>query len=289
MAMEPMPGMAADEPLRTALAGVGRDATALWVDGTAKDFAALAEFAALSTLRIHRLPRRHVAVLAGCRLPLLTALSVRHADAGDLQFVAGFAALEALTVWQCPKVTRLDGLERLTRLTHLSLNDLGAIESLAPLAALGELRVLGLTGGIWTTQGLPSLATLRELPKLERVNLISAKIADGDLGPLCDLPHLTQLDLSPRNFEPAEIARVAAAHPFWRRELLALRDFDTWNGAPGCKRCKSRRKILFLRRKKLLWCPHCEGAKLAALLADFERLVEEKQREREASAPGADS
>jgi hypothetical protein len=31
--MEPMPGMAADEPLRTALAGVGRDATALWVDG----------------------------------------------------------------------------------------------------------------------------------------------------------------------------------------------------------------------------------------------------------------
>ena len=127
--MEPMPGMAADEPLRTALAGVGRDATALWVDGTAKDFAALAEFAALSTLRIHRLPRRHVPVLAGCRLPRLTALSVRHADAGDLQFVAGFAALEALVVWQCPKLTRLDGLERLTRLTVLGLNDIGAIES----------------------------------------------------------------------------------------------------------------------------------------------------------------
>ena len=281
MAMEPMPGMAADEPLRTALAGVGRDATALWVDGTAKDFAALAEFAALSTLRIHRLPRRHVPVLAGCRLPRLTALSVRHADAGDLQFLAGFAALQALTVWQCPKLTRLDGIEQLTRLTHLSLNDLGAIESLAPLAALGELRVLGLTGGIWTTQGLPSLATLRQLSKLERVNLISAKIADGDLGPLCDLPHLTQLDLSPRNFEPAEIARVAAAHPFWRRQLLELRDFDTWERAPGCKKCQGRRKILFLRRKKLLWCPRCEGEKLAALVADFERLVEEKVRERE--------
>jgi len=211
-----------------------------------------------------------------------------HADAGDLQFLAGFAALQALTVWQCPKLTRLDGIEQLTRLTHLSLNDLGAIESLAPLAALGELRALGLTGGIWTTQGLPSLATLRQLPKLERLNLISAKVVDGDLGPLCDLRHLSQLDLSPRYFEPAEIARVAAAHPFWRRQLLTLPDFDTWERAPGCKKCQSRRKILFLRRKKLLWCPRCEGIKLAALVADFERLVEEKQREREATAPGAD-
>ena len=34
--MEPMSGMAADEPLRTTLAGVGRALTAPWVDGTAK-------------------------------------------------------------------------------------------------------------------------------------------------------------------------------------------------------------------------------------------------------------
>lgn len=280
--MEPMPGMAADEPLRTALAGVGRDATALWVDGTAKDFAALSEFAALASLRIHRLPRRHVPVLAGCRLPRLSVLSVRHADTPDLQFLAGFAGLEALTVWQCPKLTRLDGLERLTRLTVLVLNDLGAIETLAPLAALTGLRALGLTGGVWTTQGLPSLAPLRSLRKLERLSLAGAKVGDGDLGPLCDLRHLGRLELSPRNFEPAELAGVAAAHPFWRRDLLALPDFDSWAGAPGCKKCRSPRKVLFLRRKKLLWCPRCEGAKLAALVADFERLVEEKRREQEA-------
>ena len=276
-----MAGITEDEPLQTSLAEVDRGLATLWVDGTAKDFAALREFEALTNLRIYRLPRRHVPALAGCRLPRLTTLSVRHADAGDLQFLGTFATLETLTVWQCPKLTRLDGIERLTRLTALYFNDLGAIESLAPLAALGELRALGLTGGIWTTQGLPSLATLRELPKLERLNLMSAKVVDGDLGPLCDLRQLSQLDLSPRNFEPAELARVAAAHPFWRRQLLTLPDFDTWERAPGCKKCHGRRKVLFLRRKKLLWCPSCEGAKLAALLADFERLVEEKERERE--------
>ncbi len=269
------------EQPRTSLAGVDRGLTQLWIDGTAKDFAALGEFAALKELQVYRLPRRHVPVLAGCRLPRLTSLSVRHADTGDLQFLAGFATLENLMVWQCPKLTRFDGIERLTRLRALALNDLGAIESLEPLAVLTQLEALGLTGGVWTTQGLPSLQPLRALTKLERLNLVAAKVIDGDLGPLCDLKHLSQLELSPRDFEPAELARVAAAHPFWRRWLLDLSDFDEWAGAPGCKKCGTHRKVLFLRRKKLLWCPRCEGEKLAALVADFERLVEEKRRERE--------
>jgi hypothetical protein len=268
------------EPLLTSLAGVDRGSTKLWVDGTAKDLAMLSEFEALATLRIYRLPRRHVPVLAGCRLPALTTLGVRHADAGDLQFLAELAPLEILSVWQSPKLTRLDGVERLTRLTQLYFNDLGAIESLAPLAALPGLKILALTGGIEKTQALPSLAPLRALGQLETLHLMSTKVAEGDLGPLADLPPLTHLDLSPRYFEPAEIARVAAAHPSFLRALLTLPDFDTWNGAPGCKTCKSRRKILFLRRKKLLWCPRCEGAKLAAHVAEFERLVEQKRRER---------
>jgi hypothetical protein len=277
-----MADIAGDEPLHTSLAGLERGATELWVDGTAKDFSALREFVALKGLRIYRLPRRNLPMLARCRLPRLKVLSIRHVDADDFGFLAGFVTLDTLTVWQSPKVKRLHGIERLTRLTTLGLTELGAIESLAPLAALTELRSLALAGGVWTTQGLPSLAPLRTLARLERLSLVAAKAIDGDLGPLCDLPCLTHLDLSPRNFEPAEIARVAAAHPFWRRQLLDLDDFDQWAHTPGCKKCGSHRKVLFLRRKKLLWCPRCEGAKLAALMADFERLVEEKRREREA-------
>jgi hypothetical protein len=269
-----------DEPLRTSLAGLDRRLESLWIDGTAKDFAALREFEALTRLTLYRLPRRHVPVLAGFRLPRLTALSLRHADAGDLHFLGAFATLEMLTVWQSPKLKRLDGVERLTRLTELYFNDLGAIESLAPLSALTGLRILALTGGIEKTQLLPRLAPLEALAGLEQLHLMAAKVADGDLGALTGLPRLGKLDLSPRYFEPAELARLAAAHPFVLRDLLALPDFDTWNGAPGCNKCKSVRKIMFLRRKKLLWCPRCEGAKLAALLVEFERLVEDKRRER---------
>lgn len=266
-----------NEPLLTSLAGVDRGLTKLWVDGTAKDLAALRAFDALASLRIYRLPRRHVPVLAECRLPALTTLSVRHADAGDLQFLAEFATLETLTVWQCPKLARLDGIERLTRLTALYFNDLGAIESLEPLAALTGLRILALTGGLEKTQALPPLAPLSALAKLEELHLTSAKVADGDLGPLTGLTHLSKLELSPRYFAPDALARLAAAHPFYLRALLALPDFDTWNGAPGCKTCKGRRKVLFLRRKKLLWCPRCEGAKLQAQMEGFERLVAEKR------------
>src|SRR5262249_58725342 len=273
------------EPLQTSLAGVERGARSLWIDGTAKDLAALREFTALESLRIYRLPRRHVPVLVGCLLPRLTMLGVRHADAEDLGFLSGFGTLETLSVWQSPKVTRLDGIERLTRLTTLALSDVGALESLAPLMALPGLRSLALAGGVSATQELPSLAPLRALESLEQLDLTAAKVIDGDLGPLCGLSHLTQLELSPRNFEPAEIARVAAVHPFWRRQLLTLRDFDQWERAPGCQKCRSPRKILFLRRKKLLWCPRCESATLAALVADFERLVEEKRRGEGGAAP----
>jgi hypothetical protein len=142
------------------------------------------------------------------------------------------------------------------------------------------LRILALTGGVERIQALPSLAPLRALAKLEQLHLTQAKVVDGDLGPLAGLKRLNKLELSPRYFDPAEIAGVAAAHPFFLRDLLTLPDFDAWAGTSGCKKCKTGRKVLFLRRKKLLWCPRCEGAKLAAHVAEFEQLVEEKRRER---------
>src|SRR5262249_13031006 len=168
-----MVGMAEGEPLHTSLAGVERGATALWIDGTAKDFSALREFVALKALRIYRLPRRHLPMLARCHLPRLTTVGVRHVDDEDFGFLSGFVTLDALTCWTSLKVMLMDGIERLTRPTSLGLTELGAIESLAPLAGLTELRSLGLSGGVSTTQMLPSLAPLRMLTGLEKINLMA--------------------------------------------------------------------------------------------------------------------
>lgn len=269
-----------EQPLAS-LAGVARAETDLWVDGTAKDLAALSEFEALASLRVYRLPRRQVPVFAGLRLARLATLRLRHVDADDLRFLAKFAAtLQTLNVWQSPKIKRLDGVERLTRLTALYIGELGAIESLAPLAAMSGLRILALTGGVEQAQKLPSLAPLGALAGLERLSIEASKVVDGDLGPLVGLARLTELELSPRFFDPEEIAAVAAAHPAWHRKLTTLGDFDKWAGTKGCKKCGTGRKVLFLRRKKLLWCPHCEGAKLAANVAAFEQLVEGKRKAR---------
>jgi hypothetical protein len=264
-----------NEPLHTALARLDRGLTRLWVDGTAKDFAALSEFSALELLGIYRLPARHLPVLAQGGWKRLRSLSVRHARAADLSFVSRLQGLDSLMVWQSPSIVSFDGIERLAGLRRLVLSDLGAIVSLAPLAQLRDLRELELSGGVWKTQGLPPLAPLLALERLEYVNIVAAKVADGDLGPLAKLPRLARLDLAPRYFAPEELASVAAAHPFFERYLLDLDEFDNWDGATGCKRCKSRRKVMFLRRKKLLWCPSCEKDKLAALLDGFKAMVAE--------------
>ena len=245
-------GIKHEQPL-TSLAGVARGATELWVDGTAKDLAALRDFTALESLRIYRLPRRNVPVLAGCALPRLTVLSVRHADAGDLGFLSGFATLDTLTVWQSPKVMRLDGIERLTRLRKLELAQARQVAE-RPEIALGDLR----------RHQVELLEPGQRPQRRQRREPLGVPDAAGER----------------QRPQPAELARVAAAHPFWLRWLLDLSDFDKFAGSSGCKKCGTHRKVLFLRRKKLLWCPRCEGAKLAALLADFERLVEEKRRER---------
>ncbi len=155
-------------------------------------------------------------VLAGCRLPGLTALSVRHADTGDLQFLAGFATLENLMVWQCPKLTRFDGLERLTRLRALALNDLGAIEFLVPLAALTQLEALGKDGGRRVDDPGAAVAAAAAGADEARAAQPGGGQGDrrlGDLGPLCDLRHLSQLQLSPRIF--FEWRRS----PAWRRRI----------------------------------------------------------------------
>lgn len=267
----------ADEPLHTSLAGLDRGLTRLWVDGTAKDFAALREFAALEELAIYRLPARQLPVLAGGGWKRLKSLNVRHGRSADLAFVSRLQGLDSLAVWQSPPVVRLDGIEGLTGLRRLVLSDIGAIASLAPLAKLRDLRQLELSGGIWKTQGLPPLAPLVALERLEYLNMVAATVADGDLGPLAALPRLARLDLAPRYFAPEELARVAAAHPFYERHLLDLPDFDCWDGAPGCGKCKGRRKVLFLRRKKQLWCPSCEKEKLAALLEGFKAMVAERR------------
>ena len=276
-----------DEQPVSSFGGVDRSVTSLWIDGQARDFADLWEFESLETLSIYRLPRRHLPMLADCSLAQLTALCIRHGNAEDLTFLSGFNKLRTLTIWQSPKLERLDGIEPLLRLTTLVLNDIGAIESLEPLASLNGLTRLALMGGVWNTQGLPPLAPLAALTQLEQLNMDAAKVSDGDLGPLCELPNLTELRFGPRAFDPEEVARVAAAYPWWRRQLLDLEDFDKLAGTPGCKVCGTHRRILFLRRKKLLWCPSCEGTKLERILADFEGLVEQKLREREQRRLGA--
>ena len=71
---------------------------------------------------------------------------MRHADAGDLEFLGTLATLETLTVWQCPKLTRLDGVEQPDE--RKRMQDIARMRTLDP-ADVREMLGDGSLGGLY--------------------------------------------------------------------------------------------------------------------------------------------
>jgi hypothetical protein len=101
-----------------------------------------------------------------------------------LQDISGFGdaitalKLRRLELQSCPRVETLDALANVIRLEFLNVSECGHIQSLRPLIALHELRILYLYS--------------------------STRILDGDLTPLMQLPHLTELRMqNRRDYRPS--------------------------------------------------------------------------------------
>ncbi|MBL8218724.1 MAG: hypothetical protein JNL62_05825 [Bryobacterales bacterium] len=205
----------------------------------------------------------------------LRGVSLRHLQEGDLAWLERCPRLEILEVWQSQRVRSLSGLERLQHLRCLALWELGPLPTLAPVAGLaGSLEELILSGGIWKAQellgDLGPIAQLRNLQKL-----ILCVRGPEDLGPILDLPRLSELSLPTAAYSLEEVAKVAASYEFWRKERPWIQRLEDPDGCPKCGRPRSG---LYLRRKKRIWCEVCDAVKLAKVLGDFERLIDNVRR-----------
>lgn len=238
--------------------------------GRAVDAKRLAALPRLRTLEVYHPGERDLPRLRALADLPLTALSLRRWPAPDLRALAPPEALESLTVWQSPKLVRLDGVENIRRLKLFCLNDNGPLASLEPISALARLETLVLSGGIWGKQAVDSLAGLAGNASLRKLVATGIKLKDPDLAPVAGLGKLRELDLWPRDHAMEEIAKVAAAHPFWLAKLLDLKDYPLADRIGQC-RCGRRRKEMFLKGRKFLWCPACEKKGLDKLLENFRR------------------
>lgn len=261
------------------LTGVSRSARELLVWGEAVDADILKTLTKLTSLEVYRIRPKDMPKVARLGELSLEGLSLRFWGAPDLAAFRPPAGLKYLTIWQSKTLVRLDGIEAAADLEELALNDNGPLESLAPLRALPKLRGLSLTGGIWTRQATGALDGLADLKALRRLQLGRIEGRGVDLAPVARLSHLESLQMWPRDFPMAELAKVAAGHPAYLKQLLDLEDYGRRDEFGLCGTCGGMRKMMFLKGRKFLWCPVCEKAGLERLLNSFLAAVEQARRE----------
>ncbi len=207
----------------------------------------LVNLSASDARQLHRIP-----------VPNLRRLSLQHFKGLDLTFVQAFKELEFFEVCQSEQTISLDGIQALRRLRWLSISEVGPLLSLEPLAALEEIEDLFLTSGMWKTQRvLGDLKPLASLKNLRRLALTGA--GPEDLSALLGFTRLEQLWVATALLPMREVARLAAAYPFWGKLRPWLRPPE--GSGRQCSRCGGREALLLLRRTKRRWCESCDGGR----------------------------
>ena len=229
----------------------------------------------ITALSVHNIRKADLKKLSGLDQLPLEGLELRWLSAASLDDIPLPQALKWCRIWHSSKLKDLSGIERLQNLEELDLRETGQPTDLSALSHLPSLRVLRFEGGYGTGQKLVSLAPIEGL-KIEQLTLKSIDGEKLDLRPVARLPKLENLDLTPPNFAPASLAKIAAAKPWFLEQLLDLETAEDAFADP-CKKCGTQKKILFLKRKKWLWCADCESTQLNKHLDGFKHMVQEAQ------------
>lgn len=205
----------------------------------------------------------------------LKILGLRWISAPDLREVPLPKSLTDIAIWHCSKLRSLEGLEQAPNLKSLVLEDNAPLENSGAIGTLKKLETLYIQGGMVSLQKINNLDAIEGLP----IKLLGVRGIQGshiDLSPVARLPYLRELDIHGPNFRPEELAKVAAAHPWFLDQLLDLADYKL--GGMRCKNCNGLQKQMFLRRKKFLRCPKCDASEIQKAIDGFLQLVEQAHR-----------
>jgi len=210
-----------------------------------KAWKAITESCTASELKLYYLKIRSLAGIE--RLSRTVKLHVEYANkVEDISPLFAMPWLESLTVYDLPRISRLDGIEALEGLKELQLS--GNRGSGDPPLKLGSVR---------------PIASLRNLEKLEIVNL---RLEDRDISFIASaFPKLRSLRLSGKEFERAQFAYLA-------KRLNAQLDEPiegSWVMDYAFCKCGSKYHLFMGRRMGML-CPVCDEKKFRKLVEEFE-------------------
>lgn len=210
---------------------------------------------------------------AVCRLPAVEGLNIGGSTITSLAPIRQLRTLTHFHLGSAPSALALEALADLPALIDLEISNVRAAGDLGFLAGMHGLKALALSGDSNSIKPLKiaTLAPLACLASLERLSLTTVQLADGSLEPIARLARLERLDLS-NQFPMEEVARLAG-----RRPDIACDRFVASHGPVSWMACKTcRRKSMHqLTGKGKAWlCGHCDAARLARHIADFNTLKE---------------
>ena len=194
----------------TSLAAARRDAAALRVSPTTRNFGDLPEFGMVRRLLCQGAGIAELETIG--RLTGVEQVQLTDVKARDLRALSGLSHLKILTVSVSSQLESLAGVETLRDLQLLSVWNVPTLASIDALASLNELRVVMLSGGMYQPMRVPSLAALRSLSKLAKLHLSSVQVTDGRLDPLAGLVGLRRLQL-PLHFRRDGFEQLERALP----------------------------------------------------------------------------
>jgi hypothetical protein len=214
-----------------------------------KAWKAIVESCTASELKLYYLKIRSLAGIE--RLRRTVKLHVEYANkVEDISPLFAMHWLESLTVYDFPRIRRLDGIEALEGLKGLQLS--GNRGSMNPPLELESVR---------------PIASLKNLEKLEITNI---RLEDRDISFIATaFPRLRSLRLSGKEFERTQLAYLAKR----LNPQLDEPQVGSWEMDTACRKCGGKVHVFMGRRMGAL-CPACDEKKFKKLTEEWERTIQ---------------
>lgn len=142
----------------------------------------------------------------------LVELKLEIVTATDLSPLKGLTKLRALRLVSISKISDFSLLPRLPTLQCLYIENAKKLNSLDFLARAQSLRRLGIEGGMYSPQKIPTLAPLGDVRNLEELYLTSVQLDDQNLSYLTGCENLTVLRCA-RFSTDGEFMKLKASMP----------------------------------------------------------------------------
>ena len=203
-----------------------------------------------------------------CEVTSLEVLHLKWSNVRHLDAIRGLRTLKALSIGSSTRVESITPLGDLPSLELLEIENFKRISDFSPLLKLHSLRDLSVTGSMWSKQAVASLQPFAEMTWLTSLCVDTSSVSS--IRELAALTNLESLGVGGR-LPYAEYAWLAAKLPNtvcqWFQPYLDLAD----SGYSPCKSCGKASMVMVTGKGKPVLCRHCDEAKLAKHVSQFEQ------------------